>query len=90
MRVFGLGSFFCDRQSPPEKPLGLVMFPLRAVDLCQAIKTVGNVGMLGPQGLLLNNQQPLVEWLGLFVLALSVVELRQLVETGCQTRVLRP
>ena len=46
--------------------------------------------MLGPQGLLSDPQRTLVERLGLGVLALGVVELRQVVEALGHVGMLRP
>ena len=54
------------------------------------VEARGDMGMRRPQGLLVDRQRPLVERLGLGVLVLDTVKLRQVVEARGYQGVLRP
>ena len=70
--------------------LGFRIPTLGAIDQRQAVEARGHVGVLGPQGLLVDRQRPLVERLRLAVLTLGAIEPRQVVEAGGHAGMFRP
>jgi hypothetical protein len=63
------------------------MLPNRKAVVLQRCR---QVGMLGAQRLFINRQRPLINGLGLRLLALVVIEQREVVEALGYDRVLRP
>lgn len=76
-RSYGL---FPDLQGPLIEAFGLLVVPLSARKIRQALECVGDIWMLQPQSLFPDLQGPLIQRLGLLISPLLSSEIRQTLE----------
>src|SRR5579859_2120757 len=87
--MVGLQEAFADAQGASQQGLSFRPFPLLQVASREIVEADRGVKVVGPQPMLTNRQCSLIQWLGLCILSLLVVEESQSVQTGCQERMVR-
>jgi len=83
-------SFFPDRKRPAMERLGLLESPLGTVEDRQPVQGVGDVGMVGSQGLLADRKRAQKKRFGLLVTSLDVIKASQAGEGVGDRGVVRP
>src|SRR5260370_21868701 len=78
--VIRVKHFLSNRQRPLVERFGLLVLPLRVVDVCQVIEGDADVWMIKTEHLLFDRQRALVKWFGLLVLPLRVVDVCQITQ----------
>src|SRR5260370_6550551 len=76
--VIRVKHFLSNRQRPLVERFGLLVLPLRVVDVCQVIEGDADVWMIKTEHFLKDRQRALVKWFGLLVLPLRVVDVCQI------------
>src|SRR5216683_161541 len=89
VRVVRVKHFLSNRQCSLEKRFGLLVLPLRVVDVCQVIEGDADVWMIKTEHFLKDRQRALVKWFGLLVLPLRVVDVCQITKRPGGIRVVR-
>src|SRR4029434_5089782 len=81
--------FLKDGEGSLEELLSFPISARRLVHRCQIIESRGDVGMLGPEGLLFDGQRPPIKGVDIDVLALETLEPGQGVRADSHERLLR-
>src|SRR5260370_25868750 len=87
--VIRVKHFLSNGQRPLVERFGLLVLPLRVVDVCQVIEGDADVWMIKTEHFLKDRQRALVKWFGLLVLPLRVVEVGQIIKRPGGVRVIR-